>query len=604
MDHAADWWYHERWITAVQRAWKCRRNKGRSAMWKQVSLFLALAFWAQAAVALPRFVHLSWNKPDTATTMTVTWMSDSVNDPSFVQYGIAAPGQLEAEGTAFKGNDALEAIHSVEIEGLTPSTTYQYRVGGPGGWSDTYSFTTGPAGKCEPFRFAAFGDNRPDTDWLPQFHWNPILAETAETEPAFLLHTGDIVKKGKETDQWNTFFDNSEPYLGYIPFMATIGNHDDGPADGDGANYNQIFSFPTNPITGTEDYYFFIYGNAIFVSLCTQNFDEGNPPFSVQAGWLDQVLTQHPMKWKFVFLHHPPYTSHMLFDLIFTEFEFNHPPNENDQNEALVPIFDKHHVDIVFAGHNHYYERLGPMVGGTDPEQGQPVATFYEGTTYVITGGAGAMVYDEFDILGIQIDLIDWVCGEAAGSEVCTGKHHYTIVDIEDNQLHFEAWATAEQTLGNNPGNVFLIDSFTMLKQPTENCEEDPPPPDIVEEGPDIVETADFEIVSPAEPQPEIVPQPDPGGEVGTQPERGDPASSSPEASAWQETVQGDAACADGSCAGTDNDQESSADAGCGCRIQAAAPVGSGPLLVLLAVTLLLLALRRRAGAARRNDLL
>jgi len=450
--------------------------------------------FSSAVWASPRNVHVSWNTPDTSSTVAVTWMSDSTGDPSLVQYGTSAPGQFELEGTVFQGNDDLGAIHVVEISKLEPGTTYQYRAGGPGDWSDIHKFTTGPEGECAAFRFAAFGDNRPDTDWVPQFHWNPILAETAETNPAFLLHTGDIVMDGNATNQWNMFFETSHPYVAYLPLMAAIGNHDDGPGSGDQSNYNQVFTYPRNENSGTEDYYYFTYGNAIFVSISTQTEEGGSPPFSVQADWLDKVLTDNPRRWKFVFLHHPPYTSHLKFDLIFTEFEFNHPPNENDQNEALVPVFDEHHVDIVFAGHNHYYERLGPMVQGPNPEEGTPVASFLDGTVYVITGGAGAFVYDEFDVMGVELDLVSWVCGKAAGSETCAGDHHYTTVDIDDNVMHYEAWSTMEQMTGSNPANKKLLDSFTVTKDPTLECQEvEQPEPgpepelDVVEQESEVV---------------------------------------------------------------------------------------------------------------------
>ena len=295
---------------------------------KKVGLLLTVAFLATSqAGASPRFPHLSWSRPDASTTMTVTWMTDSMDEPTMVEYGIAAPGQFEAKGEVFKGNDALGAIHVVELTDLDPATTYKYRAGGTGNWSDTYEFTTAPDDPCEPFRFAAFGDNRPDTDWIPQFHWNPILAETAEAGPAFVLHTGDLVMDGGETVQWNTFFETSEPYTGYLPFMATIGNHDDGPGQGDGANFNQVFSFPRNQVTDTEDFYYFTYGNSVIVSLSTAGFSDGDPPYSMQAEWLDQVLSDNPKMWKFVFFHHPPYTSHLKMDLIFTEIEFPHPPN-------------------------------------------------------------------------------------------------------------------------------------------------------------------------------------------------------------------------------------------------------------------------------------
>ena len=443
---------------------------------------LLLVLAGTALHAEPRNVRVSYYDPDTAHKAAVTWTTDGLDEATILQYGYVAPGQFDAVAQVSQGPGDLGAINVAFLDDLKADTVYQYRVGDGATWTSTKSFRTGPEDQCAPFRFAAFGDNRPDADWLPQLKWNPILEETAGAGPAFLLHTGDIVKDGQILQQWKDFLNNSDPVLASIPLMATIGNHDDGPGVGEGANYNRIFTLPTNEATGTEDFYYFRYGNAIFVSLSSQTFGGGESLFQTQADWLDKVLTDNPAQWKFVMLHHPPYTSHASFDLIFTEFEFNHPPDEKGYNSVLVPIFDKHHVDIVFAGHNHYYERIGPVAMGADPAQGVEVADFDQGTVYVITGGAGALVYDEFNIpwINIEVDLVDWVCGKAVGSKVCAGDHHFVTIDIDDGHLHFEARATAQQTVAYDLGNQALIDVFDIYKEPSEDCLEVPVEPDPV----------------------------------------------------------------------------------------------------------------------------
>lgn len=560
------------------------------------SAFVFVWMFAGTVPAAPRFVHVSWSQPDAASTMTVTWMTDSVSDSNIVRYGIDSTDEFEAEGYSFQANGELGVVHVVEISDLDPDTTYLYQVGGPtGGWSGEYAFSTG-VGPCQQFKFAALGDNRPDTDWLPQFHWNPVLQETVNDGPHFIVHTGDIVKSGDETGQWNTFLESSEPHMAQYPVMPAIGNHDDGPADGEGANYNQVFSLPVNEVTETEDYYYFTYGNAIFVSLSSQTYTGGDYKFQEQAEWLDQVLTDNPAKWRFVYLHHPPYTSHLTFDLIFTEVEFNHPPNENQQNETLVPIFDKHHVDIVFTGHNHYYERLGPMVQGPDPAEGTPVVSFADGTVYVVTGGGGAFVYDEFDILGIDIDLVDWVCNpgnKAAGSTVCKGDLHYVSVEINDDVLVYEAWSTAEQTLGYNPDNKQLIDTFLITKEPSEECEE-PEVPDVVEEaswpeqtGDDLgaadvtteVDDGDYEVITELDIAPDVAAVEELQGSPDLL-EQSD--GTGKEIYEVEFTVEPDLST-------------EKKDGGCGCRFGPGTTASAGPLILVLLGLLLLAVVRRPA---------
>jgi hypothetical protein len=69
-----------------------------------------------------------------------------------------------------------------------------------------------------------------------------------------------------------------------------------------------------------------------------------------QVEWLEKELAASGSDWKIAFFHHPPYSSGM------------HGSNEilRDQVE---PIFLKHGVNVVFTGHEHFYERIKPQKG-------------------------------------------------------------------------------------------------------------------------------------------------------------------------------------------------------------------------------------------------
>ncbi len=548
---------------------------------------VVVLLWCFTALAEPRNIRLSWTTPDTAHTATLAWNEDSPEAPNILQYGYVAPGQFEIEAESAPAPGDMGTVFVARLTELKADTEYQYRIGEPGNWSQVRTFVTAPENPCTPFRFGALGDNRPDADWLPQLKWNPILSETSGAAPAFLLHTGDIVKDGKLVNQWQDFLDNSDPVMAKIPMMFTLGNHDDGPQEGDGANYNRIFALPINDATGTEDFYYFVYGNAIFVSLSSQTFGGGAVPFETQAQWLDAVLEEHPVKWKFVYLHHPPFASHEKFDLIFTEFEFNHPPDEKGFNATLIPIFDKHHVDIVFAGHNHYYERLGPLTAGPDPATGALAGAFDQGTVYVITGGAGALVYDEFQIpwVDIEIDLIKWVCGKGLGSKVCAGDHHFVTIDIDDGHLHFEARATAQQTVGYDQDNQALIDAFDIYKDDDPLCLEPLPVDDpvVAEPMPDVVVAVDAEVMETPEWQADVPTLPETLAEVALPEVTGGKELSHPE--------PGIDAPADAFVASPEPPE--GPPSGCGCRVGCATlPSGIAPVLLLL--LLCLLSIRRR----------
>lgn len=408
-------------------------------------------FWFQGLASPPRYVRISYPQADASTTIGIAWNSDSINDPSLVEYGKDKNYGQTAQGVVFVGPGVLKAIHEVTITGLEPNTLYHYRVGGDGAWSDDYTFRTAPDDPCTPITFVVLGDDRSDDSSGASPRWGPILMEAVEQNPLFVLNTGDLVMDGKKDKQWRDFFEKSETALAFVPHMPTIGNHDDGPEQGDKAYYNQVFHLPKNSVTGTEDFYYFTVGNVIVVSLSTQTFKGNN--FSEQAEYLDKVLTENPRLWKFVFFHHPVYSSH----LSFLGFDISHPPNENGQNAELTKVFDKHHVDIVFYGHNHWYERLGPMKGKGGSDEGEPVSSPEEGTFYVVTGGAGALTY------GI-LDVIKLFCPNTKGSKVCDGSYHYVKIEIYNNHLTFTAHATKAQLFSTSPNNSKVLDTFTIEK--------------------------------------------------------------------------------------------------------------------------------------------
>ncbi len=410
---------------------------------------------SSAAAAEPIQVRLSYATANTGAEIGIAWNTEGDED-TVVQYGPTTAYGMEATGTSFLASGKLGYVHEVVLTDLEPSHTYHYRVGSyTGGWSQDYTFTTGQAEteECSSFSFVVIGDSRSESERGPSPIFHDVLEEAIEREePAFVLHGGDIVHEGEYVHEWGNELSEIEDITPYVPILYTIGNHDDGPVQGPDAYYNQVYQLPTNPDSKTgefapyadvEDFYYFTYADAIFVSLSTQTYTD----YAMQARWLDQVLTYHPRKWKFVFFHHPIYTS--------DPFGVFHEPNEKGQNEYFVPIFDKHHVDIVFTSHNHFYERFEPSYGGWGDEA-QPVDDFASGTVYVVTGGGGATT-------------APFTVCSATGSVTCSGRNHYVSISIEGNKLEYSAWTTEAQLYGWPRGHI--IDAFTILKGGPNPCQ-------------------------------------------------------------------------------------------------------------------------------------
>ncbi|GAB4288239.1 MAG: hypothetical protein Kow0090_00420 [Myxococcota bacterium] len=424
-----------------------------------ILLFIKSAYaafdWGSVENCVPQFVRVTFADPDASTKMGVGW-NTKTDCPTVVEYGKTTAYGNTADGASQKANGVLNWVHDVMLEDLAPGTTYHYRVGDGTTFSKDYSFVTAPpeSNLCPEFSFAIAGDSRADTDGVgPSDKWDDIVTEALnESSAVFVLNGGDLVKNGSDDKEWlNYLAGTPQELMALYPILPAMGNHDKGPGKGEGANYNQIFFLPRNSVTNTEDYYHFRYGTLLMVALDTQNYTD----FAAQSRWIDEIMAQNgDAVWKIAFFHHPVYTSAGVdvFGL-----EVGHPPNENGQNEFYVKAFDKYHFDFAIAAHNHYYERFKPSFGGYGKEP-QPVDDPEKGTIYMVSGGGGAITFQEIGVNAI--------CGfmAAPGSVSCGGKHHYVKFHIKGYTLKMETWETSQQVTGKSPSFHKKIDELTITK--------------------------------------------------------------------------------------------------------------------------------------------
>lgn len=141
-----------------------------------------------------------------------------------------------------------------------------------------------------------------------------------------------------------------------VTFHAALGNHDAGPQ----WNY-ALFNM------GGHRYYTFerdagvappLLGERVrFFAVDSVNLDDE------QLSWLDQQLSRSKAGWKIVYLHHPLYSS--------GRYAFSSAV----RRRTLEQTFIEHEVDVVFAGHEHLYERMAPQ----------------SGVVYFVNGAAGSV---------------------------------------------------------------------------------------------------------------------------------------------------------------------------------------------------------------------
>jgi len=293
------------------------------------------AVFARAAIV--RGPYLNDVRPD---SIVVRWDTDTpcVGTVRFTPRGGEVRAQQEARATK---------RHEVRLHNLAPGARYLYQVGDGQVYSPRAAFRTAvPAGQA--FSFAVYGDSRSHLADHRQVA-NAILA----ADPAFVLHTGDLVSDGHQEKDWAVFFDGAADLLRSVPVFPCLGNHEQ-----DSQLYFDYFSLP-----GNERYYSFDYGDCHFIALDSNALFVSNP---AQRHWLAHDLQKHRQAaLTFAFLHHPPYSV------------ARHGNTQTVQQE-FCPLFRQYGVDVVFAGHDHDYQRN--EVGGV---------------TYIVTAGGGASLYDQ-----------------------------------------------------------------------------------------------------------------------------------------------------------------------------------------------------------------
>lgn len=163
------------------------------------------------------------------------------------------------------------------MSNLEENTSYVYRVGNNGNWSDTYTTATKASGNFS-FLFAgdpqlgSSGDLASDKDgWKNTL--DLIKKSSLFKNVNFIQNAGDHVEAGKNESQYDAYLSNYEGSVVYsTPFANAVGNHDNS-----GTAYNDHFNLPNVSQLGNSgegnaqgDYYY-IYNNTLMMVLNSNN---------------------------------------------------------------------------------------------------------------------------------------------------------------------------------------------------------------------------------------------------------------------------------------------------------------------------------------------
>ena len=184
-------------------------------------------------------------------------------------------------------------------------------------------------------KFAAIGDN--GTGDRPQYE---VAQQMASVRAAFpfdlVIMLGDNMYGSQRPADYVKKFE--QPYAALlsagVKFQASLGNHD---------RPEQV-SYKFYNMNG-QRYYSYVRNNVRFFALDTTLMDDR------QREWLEASLRDAREDWKVCYFHHPLYSN------------ADRHGASVDLRVLLEPIFLKYGVNVVFAGHDHVYERLKPQKG-------------------------------------------------------------------------------------------------------------------------------------------------------------------------------------------------------------------------------------------------
>src|SRR5687767_2583146 len=240
-------------------------------------------------------------------------------------------------------------------------------------------------------RFMVVGDTGTGTN--QQSELAKIMLRYRQAFPfEFALMVGDNMYGSEKAADYKTKFENVyRPLLDQkVKFYAALGNHDDS-----NQRFYEFFNMDG------QEYYRFTKDNVSFYGLNSNYMDKR------QVDWLKDKLATDTATWKIAFFHHPPYSSGGKHG------------SDTKLREIVEPLFLQHGVNVVLAGHEHFYERIKPQ----------------KGIHYFISGSGG------------KLRKGDIKKGSPLTAKAYDKDMSFMLAEISDEQMHFQVISRTGETV-------------------------------------------------------------------------------------------------------------------------------------------------------------
>lgn len=402
---------------------------------------------------------------------------------------------VEADVETVKDGDKTYTLYpcKVTVTGLTENTSYKYQYYVNGAWSEIYDYKTQ---STDSFSIMYVGDPQigASTDQLnisnkeyyamnDSYNWYHTLNNAVKKFPnlSFIMSAGDQINQSgvsKDADK----LEQQIEYAGFLnpsvlrslPVATTIGNH-----DSKSVNYSNHFNYPNkqtsdantaSKTTAGTDYYF-TYGNTLFISIDTNNYN-----VATHENVIKEATEKNPSaKWRILMFHQDIYGS-----------GYDHSDSDGIVlRTQLTPVIDKYDIDAVLQGHDHTYSRTYQLTSDGNTNHGEYTKapkteekenfTAYikdnncynlksgkedsskvvdpEGTVYFEANSATGSKY--YQLIGTQQDYIAARCQ--------SWRPTYSVIDITDTTLTVKTYDAASNEELVADGGVKT--AYTIVKQ-------------------------------------------------------------------------------------------------------------------------------------------
>lgn len=316
--------------------------------------------------------------------------------------------------TSMNGYQRNYQSWGVRATNLSPDTTYYYKVGYEGHYSEVKSFTTAPA--SGDLTLAFYGDIQGSYTKFP----DAIQALKALYPDIDLnLQAGDVSDDAQSYSDWSNAYSGFGSYLENSIWAPTIGNHD---SSNDAQAFTSYFYGPNNGTYNTSRNYWFTIGDIIFYNLDTESYSY-DPGFAGEIAHMKEVFASSDKSYKVVLMHRSAY-----------------PMNYDEADvRALHTAFEEAGATLVLSGHDHIYNRTEMYAGQKNPAVG---------ISYVVGGCSSGSKYYDGDSNGRTWQNVVYDDNNPV----------FSVLKLREGVLTLEAYALVG-------GETKLIDQFTVLNR-------------------------------------------------------------------------------------------------------------------------------------------